>query len=151
MESNRSRRYSKFYKKFLAVDRFGESFKMRIDRENFMLQSSLGTLCSVILFLLMIAFSAYKITILESRDFVDILESVEINHFDSDHVFSYNQGFNIAVGVFSPFDARTMQPIDPSYGKIGFYKRTWGQNEDASYFLYEEELKTHLCSIEELG
>ena len=82
----------------------------------------MGALCSILLTVILIMYAGYKISILEGKMSIDIVQAVQENYFNDTHVFSHEQGLNIAVGVFDPFDPRFQKPIDPSYGRIAFSK-----------------------------
>ena len=83
----------------------------------------MGALCSILLLVLMLTYTGYKISRLTGRKNIDIIQAVKENHFDANHVFGAKQGLNIAVGVFDPFTPSTLQHIDSSYGRIKFSKQ----------------------------
>ena len=84
--------------------------------------SKVGAFCSLLLLIVMVVYTGYKISILSGKKSIDIIQAVKENHFDDSHVFSAEQGLNIAVGVYSSFDPSTHQPLDPTYGRVRFTK-----------------------------
>lgn len=80
----------------------------------------MGSACSILLFILMLAYSGYRLNILLEKSSVDVLESVQLNFFDDKYVFDAGQGLNLAAAVFDAREPRSEQDIDPSYGRIRF-------------------------------
>ena len=80
----------------------------------------MGACCSFLLFLILISYAGYKVSVLEGKKSVDIVQAVLEDHFDSDFVYSAEEGLNFALAVFNPFDLTTLQSLDPSYGRIRF-------------------------------
>ena len=96
---------------------------MRVGEGKDALHTKMGALCSILLTVILIVYAGYKISILEGKKSVDIVQAVQENYFDDTHVFSNKQGLNIAVAVLNPFNPHSSQlPIDPSYGRIVFNK-----------------------------
>ena len=60
---------------------------MLIDEGRDVLQSKMGALCSIILLILMLIYTGYKISILEGKKDIDIVQAIKENHFDQSHVF----------------------------------------------------------------
>ena len=77
----------------------------------------------------MIAYTGYKVSILEGKKSVDILQAVNKDHFDENYTFGAKQGMNIAVAVLNTMDYNSYIPIDPRYGRIVFTKYSYGTNE----------------------
>ena len=91
--------------------------------------SYMGAFCSIMLFIILIAYAGYKISILEGKKSVDILQAVKEKHYDDSYVFQAEQGINFAVAVK---DSVSFHTIDPSYGRIAFNKASWQVMEDGS-------------------
>ena len=77
---------------------------MLIDEGRDVLQSKMGALCSIILLILMLIYTGYKISILEGKKDIDIVQAIKENHFDESHVFGNAQGLNVAVAVANGVD-----------------------------------------------
>lgn len=104
----------------LDLDKFSSSMQLGIDKGRKNLPSKLGALCTVLLFVILVAFAAYKLDIVGQRKRIDIFQAVYENYFDDAYVFGADQGFNIAAGVYDPTDPRQTSEIDPDYGRIQF-------------------------------
>eukprot|EP00354_Favella_ehrenbergii_P012467 CAMPEP_0170453360 /NCGR_PEP_ID=MMETSP0123-20130129/1963_1 /TAXON_ID=182087 /ORGANISM="Favella ehrenbergii, Strain Fehren 1" /LENGTH=142 /DNA_ID=CAMNT_0010715697 /DNA_START=180 /DNA_END=608 /DNA_ORIENTATION=- len=87
--------------------------------------------------------------LLEKKD-IDIVSTINELHYGDDFVFSYDNGFNIAL-AFTAYDSEREQILDPSYGELVFNSYEWGPNPDGSYFTRRERLEAHICTREELG
>ena len=77
---------------------------MLIDEGRDALPSKMGALCSILLLIVMITYTGYKISILEGKKSIDIVSAVRENYFRSDNKFGAQQGLNVAVAVFNEFD-----------------------------------------------
>ena len=93
---------------------------MHLDKGQDALTSKVGALCSLLLFVVMIVYTGYKISIMNGKKNIDIIQAVKENHFDESHVFGVKQGLNLAVGIYSSHDPSTYQHLDPSYGRVKF-------------------------------
>ena len=89
-------------KTLLKQDKFIQPFTMRIDEGKDVLSTRTGAFCSIMLAIILLAYAGYKVSILEGRKSIDIVTALRENHFDDSHVFSGEQGLNIAVAVFNP-------------------------------------------------
>ena len=69
-----------------------------------MLPSTIGALCSIMLIIILLGYTAYKVSILEGKKRVDVIQAVQENYFDDEYVFSGEQGLNIAAGVYNPLN-----------------------------------------------
>ena len=74
----------------------------------------------------MLAYAGYKVSILQEKKSIDIVQAVVENHFDASYVFDSDQGLNFAVGVLDPFDLATLKHLDPTFGRIRVRKQDWG-------------------------
>ena len=110
----------------------------------------MGAISSLFVIFLLLVYTYYKFTIMEGKTAVNILSGVLENHFGLDHVFGNDQGLNIAVAVFQPFDPSTFTQLDRSYGRIRFQKLFWGPTEKVFEFGVEE-IESHACTADELG
>ena len=73
----------------------------------------MGALCSILLLIVLLLYTGYKISILEGKKGIDIIQAVKENHIDLEYEFSAEQGLNIAVGVFNPSNPSTINGVDP--------------------------------------
>ena len=95
-------------------------------------------------------YTYYKIDVLRSKKSVDILSVVKEDNFSEEDSFGVNQGLNIALTLYDSSNEQFFA-IDPAYGRLRIAKHKYqflnhGKVERQSY-----ELKTHKCTLEELG
>ena len=133
MKNEKVTKKCKFGDKLQKYDQFGQQFNLMIDEGRGVLPSKMGTFCSIFLLILMIIFTGYKISVLQGKKSIDIVQAVKEKHFDASYVFGADQGFNIAVAVFNPMIPSTFQPIDPAYGRIRFLKTTRTENAEGHF------------------
>ena len=67
--------------------------------------------------------------ILSSREDVDVLQAVNERFYDADYIFTYEQGFNVAI-AFTDFLDPVNSVLEPSYGEFKFYANEWGYDEN---------------------
>ena len=103
---------------------------MHLDAGQDVLPSKIGALCSILLFVVMIVYTGYKISILDGKKSIDIIQAVKENHFDDNHIFTSNQGLNIAIGIYSASDPRTHELLDQTYGRVRFNRVEVKTSED---------------------
>ena len=88
----------------LDKDKFGQSYALHLEEGKAKLPSKMGTFCSFLLLMIMIAYTGYKVSILEGKKSVEVLQVLEKDHFDDNDSFGANQGLNVAIAVVNPFD-----------------------------------------------
>ena len=71
----------------LDFDKFTQSFTMQLDEGRGALPSWMGALCSFILFVVIIAYTCYKVDVLVGKKSVDILSAVNENYYDDSYIF----------------------------------------------------------------
>ena len=74
------------------------------------------------------------------------MQAVKEKHFQDTDSFTAEQGFNIAV-AFVDYSDQNMPILDPSYGKLEFFRHQWSENE----FFSLTPIPSHSCTAEELG
>ena len=109
----------------------------------------MGSFCSLLLTVVMFAYTVQKIEVMISKKDIDILTALYDSYLDSDFDFGAKQGFNIAIKWQSLADEK--ETLDPSIGKLSFKYSEWGYQEDGKYFEEEGEIENHICTHEELG
>ena len=57
----------------------------------------------------------------------------------------------MAIALYEAFNPNFQTQIDPSYGRVAFRRWKWGVNEKGMTYFEVTDLKSHLCSPEELG
>ena len=124
---------------------------MKLDQDQDTLPSKMGAVGSLFAIAVLLLYTYYKFTIMYEKRDVDILTAVQENHFGLDHIFGADQGLNIAVSVFHPFDPSTFGQLDHTYGRIRFQKVFWGPNESGQFEVGLDEIDSHECTADELG
>lgn len=124
---------------------------MKLDGERDVVQTLLGSLCSLILAIVVIAYTNHKIDVWLNKMDIEIITAKQVGYFDEDYVFSFEQGLNFAI-AFTAYDQETEDILDPSYGKLMFARYEWGERADTGE-LYSEisEIPSHTCTRQELG
>lgn len=112
------------WSKILNLDIYAETFRMKIDRNRMALPTSMGVICSLMSFLIVAGYALLKTNVLITRNDMNVVGATHEVHFDSDFIFNFEQGLNIAV-AFTSFDSEREVILDPSYGKIDYIAYTW--------------------------
>ena len=112
----------------------------------------MGTLCSLFMFLVVIAYAYQKTDVWYTKKDIDIQYSTQDAYFTDDDVFDFKQGLNFAM-AFTAYDNEIEPILDASYGRIVFNEYTWGGLDENGNFLpaVVKEIESHTCSREELG
>ena len=132
---------SKLQEKFFVLDQFGESFAMGLDKNGKKAQMSYaGSIFSLLLLGVTVAYSFLKINNLIEKKEVDIMSTVNQLRFSEDYIFSAEQGFNIAI-AFTAYDSETEPILDPRYADIQFLAVEWDHDG-----YWEKEIPYHACS-----
>jgi len=105
---------------------------MKLGSGNDDLKSIAGSLCSIILTVMVCMFAYLKADVLINKKDVDIMSTINDNYYDADRNITYKEdGFNIAA-AFTAFDSETEDMLDPTYGELVFMHYYWGQLEDGT-------------------
>lgn len=104
--------------KFVKMDRFGQKFELTIEEGKMTLQSRMGAICTIFIRMLILAFTAYKVSVLEAKTRVDVLSVLQTDAIDGTEVFGLDQGLNLAIAVFD--DVNMNFEVDPAYGSVRF-------------------------------
>ena len=123
---------------------------MKLDGSKDSLNSLMGTLCTLVLLVVLAMYTYLKGDTLIKRKDVDILSTVKDMHYSPEDEFSYKNGFNFAV-AFTAYDSNPEPILDPTYGEIIFNHYEWGPQPDGSYMTERRRINSHTCSREELG
>ena len=122
---------------------------MTIDGERHVVQSYLGSVFTILVFLTTLLYSVQKLDVLIAKKDVNISSAVKGMVFSDDFKFSYRTGFNIAV-AFTEYNYNSEWDLDPKYGTLVLNSLSWGTDPDGSPFIRRIQLPTHLCSKEEI-
>ena len=72
-----------------SLDQFGEGFQMKVDRNRDVIQTCMGSICSFLIGLVVIAYTYQKFDVWSGRKAVDIMASINENAYGDDYVFSH--------------------------------------------------------------
>ena len=64
----------------------------------------MGASCTFALLIILLIYAGYKVSVLEGRKKVDILQAVNKNSYDVNYIFGGEQGLNVAIAVFDLYD-----------------------------------------------
>ena len=73
---------------FLSIDRFGETFQFRVQKQRDEYKSCEGTVLTLIMFALIMPFAAYRFNSMLEYSETNVVVSTQYNHFDSEFVIS---------------------------------------------------------------
>ena len=119
---------------------------MKVDKERSTLKTFGGSACSLFLIIILLVYTVQKTNVLVSRKNVDILSTLEDLHYSDEDIFSYQNGFNVAVGL-TAFNSETEWVLDPTVGKLDFYAYGW-REKDGNFVTEERQLPSHVCTHE---
>ena len=123
---------------------------MPIDNGSSSLKTPCGTIFGILTVLIVLAFTAQKIIVLQTKSDINIITTDLVDNYDSEYEFGGKNGVNLAAALIDwPFKE---WDFDDTYGKIRFYNVSWGFDDTTGENWFTEiELPTHRCTKEELG
>ena len=98
---------------FLSLDLFQSQSTWRVDEANASLASPVGAISSILLSIVLLAYTALKVDTFVNKKAVDIKVSEISDYYDSTVEFSANEGFNVAFAV-EKFNGR-LRPNESHY------------------------------------
>ena len=122
-----------FLGKMQSFDAFGENFNMKLDKENSVLNSTVGSVFTIIAYLAVFMYTYLKIDVWIQKKDIDIMATKLIDHMAYDYIFSHDLGFNLAI-AFTDFDNNLEPILDKSYGQLVFNAYEWGNDDHGKYF-----------------
>ena len=140
----------KFLSKVKDQDTYGQSMQLQLDEGKQVLKSMIGSICTLIIFVIVLGYMYLKIDVLISKKDIDILSTVEEFHYDADYVFDYSKGFNLAVALTS-YSSLGIEDLDDSIGRIVFKHYYWGSDAESVFETGRTPIDSHICSEDELG
>ena len=110
----------------------------------------MGSICSILLFIVVISYSYLKADILVTRKAGHVLSTINEFAYDQDYIFSFDNGFNVAAAL-TTFDQTPLESIiDDSIGELVFNQIMWNY-EDKSKQYDRKMIPSHTCTDEEMG
>ena len=98
---------------------------MKLDEGSDSIKSLMGSLCSILLSFLMITYAYQKMDILIARKDVDVLSTINNQHFTDDDIFAAKNGFRVAI-AFTTYNNDQLWELDPTYATLDFMSQIWG-------------------------
>lgn len=136
-------RYERMQEKTLQLDMYRKPFLFLLPDHNEQYRTFLGSILSLITFLIMGFYSVYKIMTLFAITDYRIMKATSENYFDVLPGFSERDGFSIAAAV-TAYDGSPEPIEDPEIGTLKIYLKYWGHPQFGEDFGFKE-LKTELC------
>ena len=118
---------------------------MKIDKGHSIMLTSVGSIFSIILFIIVGLYTYQKSNIMIRRTDDHVMTSIQDSFFDLDYKFDYEHGLNIAA-AFTAFDDEKENILSPDIGQIVFKQYHWGYDAEGKYFVTTDYLPTHVCS-----
>lgn len=84
-----------------------------------MVQTLMGTLCSLLMFVVVVAYAYQKTGVWLNKKDISIQYSSQDSFYDENYVFDHEQGLNFAI-AFTAYDDETEPILDESIGRIVF-------------------------------
>ena len=123
---------------------------MKLDDGEQKVNSIMGSICSLILALVIGLYAYQKMDVLISKKDVDVALSISEDHYTPDDVFNHDNGLSIAV-AFTAYDNEENWSLDNSYGELVFVAQEWADKQDGSIESSTKRINSHVCSRDELG
>ena len=127
------------------MDSHAQSYETRISRDESKQRTLRGSLCTILLAIVLTIYSYRKVNILINREEEDTTQHVSEYEINERETFSFKNGFNVAVALTS-YSSETEMELDPSYGRLRFIKSIWGVNENGTIFWDKKEARSRLCT-----
>ena len=109
---------------------------MKIDKGNSGLNTSFGSLLTILVYILVIIYTYIKIDVLIQKKDVDIMSTTMIDKLGSYYIVDNEEtGLNLAIS-FTAYDSKSEPILDKSYGELVFNAYEWGTDEaTGKYFV----------------
>ena len=102
---------------------------MRLGNGALEIDSWVGTVCTLLLFLFIFAYALQKLEVLVNKRDTDLLSVIVKNNLSYSDVFDSSMGLNIAA-AFTAYDGEQDPIDDPTVGEVVFNHFAWGENDD---------------------
>ena len=118
---------------------------MKLDKENSTLKTSVGSIVSILVYLIVILYAWVKVDVWFKKKDVDIMATKLTDYLPYNYIFDHDQGLNLAI-AFTSFDNNPNPILDKSYGELVVNAYEWGDDENGKYFSRNVEIQSHSCS-----
>ena len=87
METDRKDKMSYLSQKLLDFDQFSHTLNMRFGKFGESLPSKMGAFCSIMLYILLISYTGYKMDIMFNRKNEDVTSALHEDYYDESYIF----------------------------------------------------------------
>ena len=94
---------------------------MKLDEGSDSIKSLMGSLCSIMLTILILSYAYQKMDVLIERKDIDVLSTTNEMYFPDDDEFSAKNGLRVAV-AFTSFGLAETWELDPTYVSLAFIR-----------------------------
>ena len=101
---------------------------MKLDKNKNSVQTCMGSLLTMLVYLVVGAYAYQKIDVWINKKDVEIMSSILMSRFSEEEKFSFNDGFNVALALAS-YGSDDNPGLDKSIGEIVFRAYEWGQDD----------------------
>ena len=124
---------------------FGQSFSLKFKDGSEAVPTVAGLLVSIILPLMLFSYGYQKFDNFVNKKDATLFSTDLINAIPESEVFDTSMGLKIAVAFTEWGDLNApLEPIlDESYGRIAFYRESYGFDANNTFFYKHEELPSH--------
>ena len=105
--------------KIKSSDYFGQTYSMRIDKNQERITSWGGAVCSILLFLVIGSYTYQKLDILINKRDIDLITMTASHSLTLDERFDASMGFSFAAAFLS-YDGNSEPIDDPTVGEVVF-------------------------------
>ncbi len=110
---------------------------MKLDREKETLYTSVGTLCTILVYIIVLLYTYLKFDVWIQKKDVDIMQTNMIGYLDADYTVDYDKVLNVAI-AFTAYDNESEPILDKKFGELIFNAYEWGINEDGKFFVTQD-------------
>lgn len=105
--------------KLKSIDQFKECYQIHIDQKSINLPTWTGACFSLLLYIVMLAYTIGRMNVYIYRKDPKILTPIRENFYSDEYVFNSTQGLNMAFALV-PYGGDSDYELDPSIGKLVF-------------------------------
>ena len=96
-------------------------------------------------------YGSFKTVSMVEYDTVHIMQPNQAGYFQDDYAFDLQKyGWNVAFGLTAYDSSSSQIPLDPSYGRLVAFQKSWGHPEDNGKVNFRE-LKLRPCSRNDIN
>ena len=103
----------------------------------------MGTVISLALVIILTGYGIYKCNLVFTRQGFQMTSTSKEGFYTSADKFKRDNGFAFAITLW--------KDLDPSIGNLVISSDEWGYEENGEKFYRNTDLKTHICTDQELG